>query len=100
MRFGDEEDERELAVERLLLAVERPLLAEDRLLHDEDLLLEDRRLDPLYFDLPPEPPLLRRSAISAPPLLPLRCGVSPTPGAGLSHLEVGDDRRMVGEAKA
>jgi hypothetical protein len=80
LRFGDEE--RELAVERLLVDEDRLLADDDRLLLDEDVLPEDRRLDPLDFDLPPEPPLLRRSAILIPLLVPLGCGVSLTPWSG------------------
>jgi hypothetical protein len=39
----------------------------ERELDDERLALDDERLDPLDFlDLPPELPLLRRSAISVP----------------------------------
>ena len=56
----DDERLRELADERLRLEDERlpdPLFA----------LLPDERLEPLAFFLPPEPPLLRRSAMSRSP---------------------------------
>ena len=62
---------RELAEERLRPDADRlpeARLPDDRLpdpLLDERL-LDDLRLDPLAFFLPPEPPLLRRSAILAP----------------------------------
>ena len=53
LRFA--EDEREL------------FAAEERELEDERLrVLADERLDPLGFFLPPELPLLRRSAICSP----------------------------------
>jgi hypothetical protein len=69
LRLADEAreldaDERELDDERLLLDDERLLPAVERL-PDERLLAE--RLDPPDFFLPPELPLLRRSAISSPP---------------------------------
>jgi hypothetical protein len=64
-----EERLRELADERLLLDAERPL--------DERLLPE--RLDPLDFFLPPELPLLRRSAICSPSCGPANCGVTHPP---------------------
>jgi hypothetical protein len=94
-----------LAEDRLLLAVERLLLAEERLrldderLPDPDLLpdvrLLEERLDPLDFDLPPEPPLLRRSAMCRSPSWCSGFGLTLTPGAGLSHLEAGNDGRVV-----
>jgi hypothetical protein len=57
LRLAD--DERELEAVERELADERLLLAEERLLPE--------RLDPLDFlDLPPELPLLRRSAICFP----------------------------------
>jgi len=61
LRFADEVPELE-ADERLRALVDERLLpADDRLLLDEE------RLDPLDFlDLPPELPLLRRSAIVLP----------------------------------
>jgi hypothetical protein len=71
-RGVDEERLRELEDERLRLAEERPpveRLLEERALDDR--LPEERpppdRLDPLDFFLPPELPLLRRSAICSPP---------------------------------
>jgi hypothetical protein len=68
-------DERELEA-RLLLADERLLLVDARLL------LLDARLDPPdFFDLPPELPLLRRSAIPLPLVIPRLClGLTPEPG--------------------
>jgi hypothetical protein len=90
----DDDPLRELAEERLRLDAD-PLLPEDRLLEErppeerlpeplldalllDDLLLDERppeeRLFPLDFDLPPEPPLLRRSAMLLfPPRVPLSC---------------------------
>jgi hypothetical protein len=78
LRFGDErevdaderelDDERELEDERLRLEVERPpdeRLLEERELDDLERLLPER-LDPLDFFLPPEPPLLRPSAMCSP----------------------------------
>jgi hypothetical protein len=52
---------------------ERGLFAEEeRELEDERLrVLADERLDPLAFFLPPELPLLRRSAICSPSVVPL-----------------------------
>ena len=94
VRFADDDFELDEGAleERLLPDDERPLpdddrlraLADERLRLDADrlpdplfddplfaLLLDDRvpdeRLEPLDFFLPPEPPLLRRSAICAPP---------------------------------
>jgi len=63
LRLADDDlelDEREL-VERLL--------PDDLLLPDDERLREllDERLDPLDFFRPPEPPLLRRSAMSCSP---------------------------------
>jgi hypothetical protein len=63
LRLADDDlelDEREL-VERLL--------PDDLLLPDDERLRElaDERLDPLDFFLPPEPPLLRRSAMPSSP---------------------------------
>ena len=83
LRLADEErelDERELE-ERLLPEDERLReLADERLRLDADPLPDERLPDPLLFDLllderlapldfflPPEPPLLRRSAISRSP---------------------------------
>ncbi len=57
------------SLERLRALADEPLLLlDDRLLlADERLLLLDERLDPPdFFALPPELPLLRRSAISLP----------------------------------
>jgi len=68
LRFADEVPELE-ADERLRALVDERLLpADDRLLlADARLLLDEERLDPLDFlDLPPELPLLRRSAIVLP----------------------------------
>jgi hypothetical protein len=71
LRLADDDlelDEREL--------VERRVPDDDLLLPDDDLLLPDderlreladERLDPLAFFRPPEPPLLRRSAMSSSP---------------------------------
>ena len=56
-------DEREPEDERLRV------LADERLLLDEERLL-DERLDPLAFFLPPDPPLLRLSAMYCPSLVP------------------------------
>jgi hypothetical protein len=67
LRFADEE--RELDAEERELDDERPReLDEERLRLDAERLPEpDERLDPLDFlDLPPELPLLRRSAIWLP----------------------------------
>ncbi len=115
VRLAD--DERELddfaLVERLLPDALLPdallpddLLA-DALLPDADLLRElaeerlrldaDRLPDPPDFALR-DPPLLRRSAMFSLPLLNPRCVVSYLPpGAGLSHLELADDGRVVGQ---
>ena len=70
--LAEDERERELAVDRLLLAAD--LLPDARLpdarLPDpllDDLLLDDLRLDPAGFFFAPDPPLLRRSAMSRSP---------------------------------
>jgi hypothetical protein len=69
LRLADVERELELLDDRLLLA-------------DARLLLLDARLDPPdFFDLPPELPLLRRSAIPLPLVIPRLClGLTPEPG--------------------
>ena len=71
LRFGDEDledEERELVPDARELEPDFELDAERlRELEDERLRLDADRLDPLdFFDLPPELPLLRRSAISSP----------------------------------
>jgi hypothetical protein len=82
LRFADEE--RELDAEERELDDERPReLDEERLRLDAERLPEpDERLDPLDFlDLPPELPLLRRSAICS-PSSPLTGGFCLTPEPG------------------
>jgi len=64
LRFAFADDERELEV--------RELGPDEREPEDERLRAPaDERLDPLAFFLPPEVPLLRRSAICSPSLVPL-----------------------------
>jgi hypothetical protein len=84
VRFADEEralDERLLPDDDRLLPDDDRLLPDDDRLPPDDRLPEDRllpederlreladeRLEPLDFFLPPEPPLLRRSAMSGSP---------------------------------
>jgi hypothetical protein len=78
LRFAAEERELFAAEERGLFAAEERGLfaAEERELEDERLrVLADERLDPelgvLAFFLRPELPLLRRSAICSPSVVPL-----------------------------